>query len=104
MKRLLCAVFFLCLVLFCAACSPRFLSTQGDPAGTPPPSAGPRLPVSVTESYASTETVASAAPTAPQTAAPVATPATGDVPVTAFAGAAGLILICSAGLLMLRRI
>lgn len=40
------------------------------------------------------------------TAAPaqVETPATGDFPVVYLAGVVGLILICSAGLLMLRKI
>jgi len=40
------------------------------------------------------------------TAAPSAadTPATGDFPVLYLAGIVGLILICSAGLLMLRKI
>ena len=45
---------------------------------------------------------AATAPTA--TAAPAQTPATGDFPVMYLAGVIGLILICSAGLLMLRKI
>ena len=36
--------------------------------------------------------------------APAETPATGDFPVMYLAGVVGLILICSAGLLMLRKI
>ena len=38
------------------------------------------------------------------TATPAETPATGDFPVMYLAGVVGLILICSAGLLMLRKI
>lgn len=46
----------------------------------------------------------SASPTATAAPAQVETPATGDFPVVYLAGVVGLILICSAGLLMLRKI
>ena len=46
----------------------------------------------------------SATPTATAAPAPVETPATGDFPVMYLVGVIGLILICSAGLLMLRKI
>ena len=46
----------------------------------------------------------SATPSATAAPAPAETPATGDFPVMYLAGVVGLILICSAGLLMLRKI
>lgn len=57
-------------------------------------------PVKVDETYAMADVVS---PTAtPAASSP--TPATGDAPVVYMAGAIGLILFCSAGLLMLKRI
>ena len=46
----------------------------------------------------------SATPSATAAPAPAETPATGDFPVMYLAGVVGLISICSAGLLMLRKI
>lgn len=92
------------LVLLCAACSLRPALAPDSDGETTAPQSTVRPPVSVTESYADTGTVTGAAPAPSPTAAPVPTPQTGDAPLAAFVGAAGLILICSAGLLMLRRI
>lgn len=62
-------------------------------------------PVQVKENPAKVDVVGEQAATAPTaTAAPAQTPATGDFPVMYLAGVIGLILICSAGLLMLRKI
>ena len=62
-------------------------------------------PVQVKENPAKVDVVGEQAATAPTaTAAPAQTPATGDFPVMYLAGVIGLILICSAGLLVLRKI
>ena len=63
--------------------------------------------VKVNETAAKVDVVtaqSSASPTATAAPAQVETPATGDFPVVYLAGVVGLILICSAGLLMLRKI
>ena len=63
--------------------------------------------VKVNETAAKVEVVtaqSSATPSATAAPAPAETPATGDFPVMYLAGVVGLILICSAGLLMLRKI
>ena len=85
MKRFLCAAFFMALVVLFAACGALNSSTAASAATATPTSSTSRTqksePVQVKE-----------------------TPATGDFPVMYLAGVIGLILICSAGLLMLRKI
>ena len=104
MKRFLCAVLVSALVLLCAACSSRVLS-QGDTSPTPTSSSTSRgEPVEVTELHANSDTVEATAPAPSSNAEPVATPDTGDLPIVPLAGAIGLILICSAGLVLLKRI
>lgn len=112
MRRFVCAVFFAALLFLMAACS------RGGVGGEPQPTTAPtsstsrnvqaQSTVKVNETVANAQAVASAAPTQTaeptSTAAPVDTPATGDFPVMYLAGVLGLILLCSAGLLMLRRI
>lgn len=115
MKRFLCAAFFMALVVLFAACGALNHSTAASAATATPTSSTSRTqksePVQVKENPAkvnvvagqsSNESASNSAPTA--TAAPAQTPATGDFPVTYLAGVIGLILICSAGLLMLRKI
>ena len=115
MKRFLCAAFFMALVVLFAACGALNHSTAASAATATPTSSTSRTqksePVQVKENPAkvnvvsgqsSNDPAATSAPTA--TAAPAQTPATGDFPVTYLAGVIGLILICSAGLLMLRKI
>lgn len=83
--------------------------TAASAATATPPSSTSRTqksePVQVKENPAKVDVVGEQAATAPTaTAAPAQTPATGDFPVMYLAGVIGLILICSAGLLMLRKI
>lgn len=62
-------------------------------------------PVKVDETYAMADVVSpTETPAATASPAPSPTPSTGDAPVVYMAGAIGLILFCSAGLLMLKRI
>lgn len=97
------AALFLALLAACGIPS----STSGassSPAPSPTVAATSRdvhnEPVKVDETYAMADVVS---PTAtPAESAP--TPSTGDAPVVYMAGAIGLILFCSAGLLMLKRI
>ena len=94
------------------------MQTTDDPAGPPSQdTAAPALqgtvsagsgPVSVTETHADRDTVAvrpapSAAPAEAADANQTPTPATGEVPVVPLVGALGLILICAAGLVLLKR-
>ena len=106
MKRLLCALLALLAVFICAACSAA-MQTPDENTPTPQTTATPDGgPVSVTEAHADRDTVSTArpAPSAQATAAPAPqTPATGDVPLVPLVGALGLILLCSAGLVMLKR-
>ena len=120
MKRFLCAAFFMALVVLFAACGALNSSTAAMPAltATPPAASAATAtptsstsrtqksePVQVKENPAKVDVVGEQAATAPTaTAAPAQTPATGDFPVMYLAGVIGLILICSAGLLMLRKI
>ena len=110
MKRCLCAVLLVVMVLLFAACGRSAASN----APTPPPvttSSRYSAPVKVNETIANAQTVdANTTPKSTQsaqpssTAAPIDTPATGDFPVMYLAGVLGLIFLCSAGLLMLRKI
>lgn len=105
MKRFVCAVLFTALLFIMAACSS---GGSGEPQATTTPTSSTSRnvqAVKVNETVANAETVESTAQAEPSaTAAPVDTPATGDFPVVYLAGVLGLILLCSAGLLMLRRI
>ena len=107
MKRFLCAAFFMALVVLFAACGALNSSTAASAATATPTSSTSRTQKSepVKENPAKVDVVGGQAATAPTaTAAPAQTPATGDFPVMYLAGVIGLILICSAGLLMLRKI
>ena len=91
------------LVIFVACWVPT--STREVPSPSPTVAATSRdvhsEPVQVDETYANADvTQPSAAPSA--TAAP--TPATGDTPIFWVVGVVGLIVFCSAGLLLLKRI
>ena len=90
-------------------CCLRRAEQQASAATATPTSSTSRTqksePVQVKENPAKVDVVGEQAATAPTaTAAPAQTPATGDFPVMYLAGVIGLILICSAGLLMLRKI
>lgn len=114
MKRFLCAVAIIALLFVCAACGGGVISASTQPTPTATAAAtstattsrNTHSSVNVNETYAKSDVVESAAqstaPTSTVTAAD--TPSTGDFPVVYFAGVVGLILICSAGLLMLKKI
>lgn len=109
LKRFLCVVLIAALMVFCAACGSDLLSSEPEATAAPTASSSRNVrsePVKVTETYANadnvTDTPSAAEPQTTETA--VDTPETGDFPVVYFAGVLGLILVCSAGLLMLRRI
>ena len=110
MKRFLCVVLVAALMVFFAACGSDLLSSEPEATAAPTASSSRNVrsePVKVTETYANADNVTDTQPSAEtqtQTAEMVETPETGDFPVAYFAGVLGLILICSAGLLMLRRI
>ena len=113
MKRFLCVVFVAALLVLCAACSRQAFSNVPEPTAAPTASSSCNLsreaarsePVIVDETYANSDNV-SPATQAPATAEQPAvdTPETGDSRVLYLIGALGLVLICSAGLLLLRRI
>lgn len=109
LKRFLCVVLIAALMVFCAACGSDLLSSEPEATAAPTASSSRNVrsePVKVTETYANADNVtgtpSAAEPQTTETA--VDTPETGDFPVVYFAGVLGLILVCSAGLLMLRRI
>ena len=112
MKRFLCVVLIAALMVFCAACGGDLLSAEPEATAAPTASSSRNVrsePVKVTETYANADNVTDSKPAQDSAAAEtqpsaVDTPETGDFPVVYFAGVLGLILICSAGLLMLRRI
>ena len=109
MKRFFCAAFFIAVITLLAACGALNTTTAAAQATATPTSSTSRTqksePVQVKENPAKVDLVGEQAATAPTaTAAPAQTPATGDFPVMYLAGVIGLILICSAGLLMLRKI
>lgn len=115
MKRFLTAAFFIALVALLAACGVLNVGNAAAQATATPTGSTSRTQrseaVKVDETAAKVDIVtaqggSSSATAAPSsTAAPAAdTPATGDIPVMYLAFAVGLILICSGGLLMLRRI
>ena len=110
MKRFLCAAFFIALVALLAACGVLNKVSAPVQATATPTSSTSRSQqndtVTVKEAPATVDVVSAQDAQTPQAAAPAqaSTPATGDVPVLYRAGIVGLILICSAGLLMLRKI
>ncbi|EFB76381.1 hypothetical protein [Subdoligranulum variabile] len=111
MKRFLCAAFFIALVALLAACGVLNNERSAAQATATPTSSTSRTQqqsdtVKVNETVAKVDVVtAQSSQTPSSTATPAAdTPATGDFPVLYLAGIVGLILICSAGLLMLRKI
>lgn len=106
MKRLIFAVLFTALLVVLTGCGTFGRSQEPDPTATPASSTSrsTQTTVKVNETVANAETVNNAASQPSTTAAPVDTPATGDFPVAYLAGVLGLILLCSAGLLLLRRI
>ena len=109
LKRFLCVVLVAALMVFFAACGSDLLSSEPEATAAPTASSSRNVrsePVKVTETYANADNVTdSQAESEPQTTeTAVDTPETGDFPVVYFAGVLGLILVCSAGLLMLRRI
>ena len=105
MKRILCGILALLAVFICAACSaamqaPAAQDPDAVPQSTPAADSGP---VTVTENHADRDTVpVRPAPSTAPAAVPD-TPATGEVPLVPLAGALGLILLCAAGLVMLKR-
>lgn len=117
MKRFLCAVIVAALLLFCVACGSH-AAVSADSIATAAPTASSSRnirsePITVNSTVADADTVnnaQTAAPTTEVTEAPaeseaeeVDTPATGDFPVPYLAAVLGLILVCSAGLVMLKR-
>lgn len=112
MKRFMSVLLLAAMLLFCASCGAQAASRRVHGA-----------PVTVNETIANAETVggtatpapsadaqaaeATAAPTAEATAqaaeADVETPSTGEFPVLYLAAVLGLILLCSGGLMLLRR-
>ena len=112
MKRFLCVVLIAALMVFCAACGRNLLASEPVATAAPTASSSRNVrsePVKVTETYANADNVTNSQPETDSSAAQtqnaaVDTPETGDFPVVYFAGVLGLILICSAALLMLRRI
>ncbi|MEE0801011.1 MAG: hypothetical protein U0L91_07005 [Gemmiger sp.] len=111
MKRFLCALAVAALLLFCVSCGNRVVEASTQSVATAAPTASSSRNVR-SESVAVSETVADAdhvsGTQTPQTSdagqAEVDTPSTGDIPVAYIAAVLGLILICSAGLVMLKRL
>ena len=112
MKRFLCAAFFIALVALLAACGVLNKVSAPVQATATPTNSTSRTQqrsetVTVDETAAKVDVVTaqtSQTPSSTATPSRADTPATGDFPVMYLAGIVGLILICSAGLLMLRKI
>lgn len=111
MKRFFCAAFFIAVITLLAACGALNTTTAAAQATATPTSSTSRAQktpstVKVNETAAKVEvvTVQNSATPESTTSAAAETPATGDFPVMYLVGVVGLILICSAGLLMLRKI
>ena len=110
MKRFFCAAFFIAVITLLAACGALNITTAAAQATATPTSSTSRAQktpstVKVNETAAKVEVVTAQSSATPEstTSAAAETPATGDFPVM-YVGVVGLILICSAGLLMLRKI
>lgn len=115
MKRFLCAAFFIALVALLAACGVLNQANSASEVTATPTNSTSRTQqrsesetVTVNETVAKVDVVTAQSSQVPAStvapATPESTPATGDFPVVYLAGVIGLILICSAGLLMLRKI
>ena len=112
MKRFFCAAFFIALVALLAACGVLNNGRSAAQATATPTSSTSRTQqtsesVKVNETAAKVDVVTAQSSQTPSSTAQLVTadtPATGDFPVLYLAGIVGLILICSAGLLMLRKI
>ena len=112
MKRFLCAVIVAALLLFCVACGSH-AAVSADSIATAAPTASSSRnirsePITVNSTVADADTVnnaQTAAPTTEVTEAPAENEAKEvDTPVPYLAAVLGLILVCSAGLVMLKRI
>lgn len=107
MKKLIGAVLVAALIFLFVTCGSSVFADGSTDSAAPTSSASRTSrseTVSVTETYAKADVVGSPAPTAQVNTNGSDTPATGDFPVVYVAGAVGLILFCSAGLLMLKKI
>ena len=109
MKRFFCAAFFIAVITLLAACGALNTTTAAAQATATPTSSTSRAQktpstVKVNETAAKVEVVTAQSTPESTTSAAAETPATGDFPVMYLVGVVGLILICSAGLLMLRKI
>ena len=118
LKRFLCAVIVAALLLFCVACGSH-AAVSADSIATAAPTASSSRnirsePITVNSTVADADTVnnaQTAAPTTEVTEAPaeseakeVDTPLPGIFRCLTVAAVLGLILVCSAGLVMLKRI
>ena len=105
MKRFFCAAFFIAVITLLAACGALNTTTATPTSSTSRAQKTPST-VKVNETAAKVEVVTAQSSATPEstTSAAAETPATGDFPVMYLVGVVGLILICSAGLLMLRKI
>ncbi len=113
MKRFLCCLLAVLALLLCTACWEGNQNKENETAQSAQTTTGSAQPVSdpvsVKENHANRDTVDSVRPApsadASQTTPTPApdTPPTGDTPLAPLIGACGLILLCAAGLLMLKR-
>ena len=117
LKRFLCAVIVAALLLFCVACGSH-AAVSADSIATAAPTASSSRnirsePITVNSTVADADTVnnaQTAAPTTEVTEAPAESepkrwiPRYWGFPVPYLAAVLGLILVCSAGLVMLKRI
>ncbi|MGN0976089.1 MAG: hypothetical protein ACI4OL_08790 [Gemmiger sp.] len=108
MKKLIGVILVAVMVTMFMVCNTSVLADSAPNVTATPVSSTSRQTrsVPVTETYAKTDVVddTASSETAVPAELPADTPATGDFPLVYVAGAVGLILICSAGLVMLRRI
>ncbi|MDD6319452.1 MAG: hypothetical protein PUA63_01135 [Oscillospiraceae bacterium] len=110
MKRFLCALAVAALLIFCVSCGSQAASSSQSVATAAPTESSSRNvrsePVAVSETVANAGNVSGTEAPAPTQAPEQAeeTPSTGDIPVAYIAAILGLILVCSAGLIMLKRI
>lgn len=113
LKRFLCALAVAALLILCVSCGNRAAAASGQSVATAVPTESSSRnvrsePVAVSETVANAGNVAGTqapaaadTPDTPDTAEQ--TPSTGDIPVAYIAAVLGLILICSAGLIVLKR-
>ena len=118
LKRFLCALIVAALLLFCVACGSH-AAVSADSIATAAPTASSSRnirsePITVNSTVADADTVNNADRTSPLRSNRSScgkrgqrgqdAPATGDFPVPYLVAVLGLILVCSAGLVMLKRI